>query len=187
MQINNELEYKLMLTKKQFQNITLTYHANHDYTQTNYYFTHPYLQKHHYMLRVRHKENTYEMTLKTPHQNYQKEYNLMISLDDFNKLKNHQPLDNEIIQILKPHLDPTTLNQQFSLTTHRYDYILEHGILSLDHNTYCNQEDYELEFEVNDPIKGYKQFKDILQTFQLTYQKNNDSKIVRALKAYKNL
>lgn len=184
-----EIEYKILLTQKTFQNILHDYQKNltREYTQTNYYFTHPLLQQKKYMLRIREKNNTYELTLKRPIKNHRLETNVILSQEDKECFFQHLPLSNEIIDILQEeNIDYTQLTQEFSLTTHRYDFELKEGTLSLDHSTYLNQEDYELEFEVNDEHLGYEKFLKLIQPYSLNYSKNCSSKIQRVIQASKN-
>ena len=61
-----EIEYKVLLDQKTFQTLLNHYPHYHEYIQTNYYFTHPLLKQKKYMLRIREKNNNYEMTLKRP-------------------------------------------------------------------------------------------------------------------------
>lgn len=183
-----EIEYKILLSKETFHKIINDYQnqiTNH-YIQTNYYLIHPLLQQKRYMLRIREKNNTYEMTLKRPFQGHRLETNVMITKEEKDAIINHQMIDNEIIDILiQEHINPLELQQQFSLTTHRYDIHLNEGILSLDQNTYLNKRDYELEFEVYNEKEGYVKFLEIIKPYNLHYLHNCTSKIQRALQSLK--
>lgn len=175
-----EIEYKILLNQKTFQKILNHYPHYHDYIQTNYYFTHPLLQQKKYMLRIREKNQQYELTLKRPLHGHQIENNIQLSQEEKDAFFNQQYLSNEITDILqKEGIDPITLQQQFSLTTHRYDIELKEGILSLDKNTYLDQTDYELEFEVYNKKEGYIKFLEIIKPFKIKYTKNCPSKIKR--------
>lgn len=179
-----EIEYKMLLDKDVFYKILGDYkeHINHSYTQINYYLTNSLLKEKKYMLRIREKDNKYEMTLKRPYLNHSLETNINISLKDKDDILSGYMIDNEIINILKDEdIDVRTLKNEISLTTKRYDILLEEGTLSLDINTYNGITDYELEFEVNNEKEGYARFLSIIQPYELTYIKNNKSKIKRAL------
>ncbi len=185
-----EIEYKILLTKDVFETILKDYQnkITKDYIQTNHYFIHPLLEKKKYMLRIREKDNQLEMTLKRPINHYRLETNIMISEKDMDKIIHQQPLSNEIIDILKKeHINPLELINEFSLTTHRYDIQLDEGILSLDHSTYLNQEDYELEFEVYNEKEGFYCFLELIKPYSLSYSQNCLSKIQRVLKAKANM
>lgn len=183
-----EIEYKILLTENIFQHILKDYQnqVKKDYIQTNYYLTHPLLQSRFYSLRIREKNDTYEMTLKRPFHNHRLETNIMISKEDKDNIINHHMIHNEIIDILlQEGIDPLQLQQQCSLTTHRYDIPLTEGMLSLDENTYLHHHDYELEFEVNDEHQGFQTFLKIIEPYNLQYKGNCKSKIRRVLDALK--
>lgn len=182
-----EIEYKILLTKNIFEKILENYqqYIQKDYIQVNDYFIHPLLQNRRYSLRIRTKNDQYELTLKRPFRDARLETNVMLTKEEKDKFFAHEPLDNEITQILKDeHIPYEELQQQFSLTTHRYDIILPEGILSLDHSTYLDTEDYELEFEVENSEIGFKKFLEIIEPYGLTYQYNCLSKIQRVLRKY---
>lgn len=179
-----EIEYKILLTKEIYNQILNDYQKqiHKDYIQTNYYLTHPLLQQKAFMLRIREKNNKLEMTLKRPYQGHRLETNIPITYEDKQRIVHHQMINNEIIDILqKEGIDPLSLQQLFSLTTHRHDIVLPDGILSIDKNTYLNQTDYELEFEVSDEQKGYEMFLKIIEPYHLHYHGNCKSKIRRVL------
>jgi len=179
-----EIEYKILLTKDIFNQILLDYkdRITTDYVQTNYYLIHPILFQKRYMLRIRKKNERYELTLKRPFQYNRLETNIDISEETKDKILNHQEVHNEIMDILKDNgIDPLELENQFSLTTHRYDIQLEYGTLSLDENTYLQKKDYELEYEVIDEKKGYQHFLQIIEPYHLQYTGNCASKIKRVL------
>ena len=175
-----EIEYKVLLDQKTFQTLLNHYPHYHEYIQTNYYFTHPLLKQKKYMLRIREKNNNYEMTLKRPLDRHHLESNIKLSEKEKDAFFNQHYLDNEVINILrKEGIDPSTLQQQFSLTTHRYDIELKEGMLSLDENTYLQQIDYELEFEIHAQREAYAKFLDIIKPFGIEYTSNCPSKIQR--------
>ncbi len=181
-----EIEYKILISKNVFQQILNDYTIQEDYIQTNYYFTHPLLQQKRYMLRIREKKDQFEMTLKRPHAQHNIETNISLTKQDMEEILQHQPFSNQITDILKEENIPITqLQQEFSLTTHRYDIHLLEGILSLDENTYLDSCDYELEFEVYDEKKGYEAFLKIIDRYGLSYQQNCLSKIQRVYEKLK--
>lgn len=125
------------------------------------------------------------MTLKRPIKNHRLETNVIISQKDKENFIRHLPIQNDIIDILiHEGINIEELQQQFSLTTHRYDILLEEGILSLDENIYLNQHDYELEFECYEETKGFQKFLEIIKPYHLNYQQNCTSKVQRAMHAY---
>lgn len=183
MEKNKEVEYKILLDEKTFQQISESYPKQHVYTQINYYLTSDELAKKRYSLRVREKNQTYEMTLKIPDGFAKIEHNQMITQDDLRKIQQGQMIDNDITELLKKqHIDVASIRQELSLKTIRHDIPLTYGMLSLDENFYNGVHDYEFEFEVNNEEKGAQQFQQLLDQFHLTYTHNCDSKIARVLK-----
>lgn len=183
-----EIEYKILLTQDIFQQILKDYQERieSDYIQINDYFSHPLLTAKKMMLRIRTKNNHYELTLKRPYHNHRIETNIPLSEEEKDLFYQHQ-LHNEITDILKQEdIALNELQHLFSLTTHRYDIRLPEGILSLDENTYLHQHDFELEFEVYDEKQGFEQFLKIIEPYHLSYQHNCLSKVVRAFQAYAN-
>lgn len=182
-----EIEYKILVNQDIFQSILNDYKHNitKDYIQTNYYFTHPLLEKKKYMLRIRKKENQYELTLKRPINNHRIETNISITNDEAKLFFEHRDINNEITEILKKEdICIKDLNQQFSLTTHRYDISFDEGMLSLDENHYLGCVDYEIEFEVSNEEVGFAKFLEIIQPYHLNYTQNCKSKIKRVLDSF---
>lgn len=183
-----EIEYKKLISKDVYNQLLNDYHhlIIAQYSQTNYYFTHPIFSIKKYMLRIREKNNTYELTLKRPYKNHRLETNINISANEMNKFINHETINNEITDILfNEGIDIKDIVQQFSLTTYRSDIRLEYGLLSVDYNQYNGIEDYELEYEVTDEINGYNHFIEILNQYGLSYTNNCNSKIQRVLATIK--
>lgn len=186
MEKNKEVEYKILLNAETFKKISDAYPSQNVYTQVNYYLTSDELAEKHYALRIREKNNTFEMTLKIPDGFAKMEHNQMISKDDFKKVENGQMINNDITDLLKEKgFGLHKIRQAYSLKTIRHDISLQYGMLSLDENFYNGHHDYEFEFEVNDEEKGAEQFKELLNKFHLSYTHNCDSKIVRVLKTLK--
>lgn len=183
MEKNIETEYKMMLDRSIFDRILSDHKGHKVYTQTNYYLTSKELSDKLYSLRLREKEGYYEMTLKKPTETMAKiEMNLELSKEEFERIKNEEYIDNDIFRLLKSegfHID--TIKQAYSLKTIRHDIPLQYGLLSLDENYYNSCHDYELEFELSDLVHGPEEFKQLLNTYQLTYITNCLSKIKRVL------
>lgn len=181
-----EIEYKILIDKETYSDIVKKYEKqiiNH-YTQTNYYFTHPLFFEKKYMLRIREKQNYFELTLKRPYKGHRLETNVELSKEEADLFFNHQDIDNEIINILKEEgIKVCDLIQQFSLTTKRYDIQEKYGILSLDYNEYNGINDYEIEYEVFNKELGLLHFKEIISEYNLEYTKNAKSKIQRVLES----
>lgn len=184
MEENLEIEYKLLLSREQFDNLTHYYdHLAHVYTQINTYFTSDALQAKRIALRIREKENNYEMTVKTKAEGTgRKEYNLALSKDDACFFLEGGMKDNEITQMLKDmDIDLSKITILCRLKTVRHDIPLEGGMLSLDANYYNGQEDYEMEFELSNLEKGKKTFASLLEKHKLLYTQNCQSKLTRTI------
>ena len=83
MATNNEIEFKQILNEDVYHQIRNTYFENDKpFTQTNYYIdTNDFkLKKHQSALRIRVKDNQYEMTLKVPAKVGLTEYNHAINI-----------------------------------------------------------------------------------------------------------
>lgn len=186
MEKNKEVEYKIMLDKKTFHQIIDAYDECHTYTQINYYFTSHELEEKRYALRVREKEDQYEMTLKIPDGFAKIEHNENITKEDLDSFTNGFMPDNGIKKVLEDHgIDPTQITYSGSLKTIRHDIALHYGMLSLDENFYNDHHDFEFEFEVNNEEEGKKQFEELCETFHLSYTHNCDSKLKRFLETLK--
>lgn len=184
MEKNKEIEYKILLDEATFQRLVDDFPDAHVYTQTNYYLTSAALDQRLFSFRMREKEGSYEMTLKTPLANGRMEHNIDITADAFQKVRDGYMPDNEITQILiSEGIALDDIKQAYSLKTIRHDIPLTYGMLSLDENFYLDRHDYEFEFEINDEENGPKQFEELLQKYHLTYQENTPSKIKRVLDA----
>lgn len=182
-----EIEFKILINFTTYTNILKEYHDYIDitYQQTNYYLSHPILDDLQYMLRIREKDETYELTLKQKEKIGNMETTCIITKEIKDQIWNHQEVNNEIFTILKQYgIDPTTLQYKYSLTTQRTDIILPTGVLSIDQNSYLGTQDYEIEFEVQDYQKGKEAFLKIIEPYKLTYYQNCASKIKRVKEVY---
>ena len=177
MATNNEIEFKQILTKDLYDKIFNTYFKNEKpFSQTNYYIdTKGFkLRDHRSALRIRVKDNSYEMTLKVPAEVGLMEYNHPTNV----KLKMNDTLSNSKLPD-----DIRNINEgQFNvsedeliilgdLTTLRVETHYQNELLVLDKSEYLNKVDYELEFEVDSYNEGYEKFKQLLQEFDIKHEK----------------
>lgn len=177
-----EIEFKLLIDQTTYRSILEDQkdHIYASYQQTNYYLMHPLLDSLHYMLRIRQKQDYYELTLKRPNAIGNYELNIVLDKETVKRIFQKQPVDNEIFSLLKKHhIDIKELDMSHFLITTRHDIKTDHGIISIDKNEYHGIVDYELEYEVYDPIKGKKAFLEFISKYHLTYQTNCFSKIKR--------
>ncbi|MGD3154298.1 CYTH domain-containing protein [Staphylococcus warneri] len=177
MATNNEIEFKQILSESTYNNIKDQYFKDKSpFKQINYYIdtTDFKLKDHYSALRIRVKDNTYEMTLKVPAEVGLTEYNFNVPLEpEIDKMVYHNQLPGEIRQILVDDFDVQdgTLVILGALTTYRMETSYQNELLVLDKSEYLGTEDYELEFEVHDYEEGLQKFYDLLKSFQMTHEK----------------
>lgn len=177
-----EIEYKILLDANIYQQIVtdLKDQIKDHYVQVNYYLMHPILETNKSMLRIREKKHQYELTLKRPKKIGNLETNIDISRQMMQDIFDKKDVDNEIFQILSTYgIKITDLDMTHYLKTERYDIETSEGVISLDKNEYNGIIDYELEYEVDDPINGKQAFLDLISNYQLSYESNCPTKIKR--------
>ena len=175
MATNNEIEFKQLLTQSQYQSIYKTYFQDvGTFSQTNYYIDTPQfdLKANQSALRIRVKDDYNEMTLKIPAEVGLMEYNFETRVvPELNKSITTQMLPAEIIeQLEKMDFDLNQLVILGALTTERLEKEVNGNLLVLDKSRYLAFEDFELEFEVDDYDEGFKQFKNILEQFNMQHE-----------------
>ncbi|MFN2747139.1 MULTISPECIES: CYTH domain-containing protein [Bacillus] len=176
-----EIEFKNMLTKKEFEQIKSHYQfsAGEFFTQKNHYFDTPSfsLKEKGAALRIREKQGRHVLTLKEP---------APVGLTETHQQLSFKP-DPESFQIPDgPVSDrlkglgvaPGSLAYFGTLATDRAEKKLPQGLIVLDRSRYLTVEDYELEFEVADYEKGKHDFKALLQSFGIP-ERHTKNKIVR--------
>ena len=101
MEENLEIEFKILIDKDTYQQIINDHKIDRSYQQTNYYLMHPVLSELKYSLRIREKNNQYELTLKQPQTKGNLETNLIISKELKNKIIDHELINNEVYKKVK--------------------------------------------------------------------------------------
>lgn len=172
---NNEIEFKQLLTDKQYNDFAQRYFPNTEpFTQTNYYIDTPdyQLKANKSALRIRVKDSGNEMTLKVPADVGLLEYNFDTDIKPvMNDHLASDNLPNDIIhQLNKLNIDLNALVILGALTTERMEIPDGEDLIVLDKNTYLNFEDYELEFEVTDYDTGLAKFHSLLNNFDIKYE-----------------
>lgn len=188
---NNEIEFKQLLSEVQYQAIyTAYFHGNHPFTQTNYYIdTSQFdLRNHKSALRIRVKDESYEMTLKVPSKIGLMEYNFETHIiPELDKTISEQDLPTDIAaELSKMDIDMDDLVILGALTTDRLEKEVQGNLLVLDKSKYLDYQDYELEYEVTDYNEGLINFKSILKKFDITHV-TPDNKVQRFFKRKSNL
>lgn len=179
MSTNNEIEFKQLLSKANYQDIYDKYFLDEKaFSQTNYYIDtlNFDLKSHQSALRIRVKNNAYEMTLKVPAEIGLLEYNFETNIEPkLNKQIESQDLPEDILdQLLNMGIDIDSLIILGDLTTERIEKEIGGNLLVLDKNRYLGFEDFELEYEVDDYNEGLIQFKSILNQFNIKHEMPNN-------------
>lgn len=173
-----EIEFKNLLTFMEFKEL-LSYYPfpQAGKKQINYYFeTENFdLLKHKCALRIREKEDTFQLTLKEPQQKGVLELHESLTKLEANKWINGQDREStEIINRLQAKKIPVhTLACFGSLTTIRYELTLDNNLLVLDQSTYNHKTDFELEMETSNYELGDKYFQDLLKKHQIPLRKTS--------------
>lgn len=180
---NNEIEFKQLLSQTEYQQIYNVYFKGIvPFSQTNYYIDTPdfQLKAHKSALRIRVKDDFNEMTLKIPATVGLMEYNCETMVEpQLNKLLLPESIPSEIIEQLKQmDISLNELTILGALTTNRVEKEISNNLLVLDHSSYLDKEDYELEYEVTDHDQGLQSFKDLLEQFNIEHQ-TPDNKVQR--------
>lgn len=190
---NIEIEAKVLIDEKSYQKVKEHYkkYVTSQYTQTNYYIdtTDFELRNKGIGLRIREKNNKYELTLKTPLSEGLLEKTDPITQEQFLDLKDKNifPETNikTFILMLGFDFDISQLKILASLVTERIDVEFDTGIFSIDKNTYLGHVDYELEKEHNNLKEAENFLVDVCKKCQIDYTINKVSKEARTLNALK--
>ena len=177
MSTNNEIEFKQILDQDTYSKIYELYIKNQSpFKQTNFYIdTENFkLKKHQAALRIRVKDDMYEMTLKVPAEVGLTEYNHSVNIEpklDMSLQLSQLPKDIKNILEHDFNILENELKVLGNLTTYRLETDYQNELLVLDKSEYLGKTDYELEFEVHSYDEGYSKFKSLLQHFNLQHQK----------------
>ncbi|MEG1526446.1 MAG: CYTH domain-containing protein [Erysipelotrichaceae bacterium] len=179
---NIEKEYKLLVSKSEFDHLLSFYKDAVFHEQTNTYFdNHQHaIETMHGAMRIR-KTNHFVFTLKVFQDDDLLEFECEVDNDDVSSL-----LHPDIATLLKSYQIEYPFYETAKLTTKRA--IIDTGFAELcfDENHYANCVDYEIEYEEKVTHDGKSAFNKILEVANLHYETNATSKIKRALDAYRN-
>jgi len=162
-----------MLTKEEYLHLITEFSINETMidTQINHYFDTEKFQLKELgsALRIREKGGQFELTLKQPAVVGLLETNQELTKDVALAVLQGAELPNGIVrEQLEKNGFPINKLQYFgSLTTKRCELQYKGGLLVLDHSLYLLKEDYELEYEVEDPVEGKLAFQQLLHTFKI--------------------
>lgn len=181
MNTNLEIEYKMLISEKQFEKLLQAYPTAKLIRQTNTYFRSANHDEVKCSIRIRQIGSTYLFTLKIPQKEGLLEKETEVSGNHEEDL--HKP---EILNCFSEYGIKGPFICEGQLTTERYLIKDEYGELCIDKNTYFTQTDYELEYEIStDPQMGLKHFSDLLLRHGIEYVPNSISKHARCIAAAK--
>ena len=171
MSTNNEIEFKQILDQDTYSKIYELYFKNQSpFKQTNFYIdTENFkLKQHQAALRIRVKDDMYEMTLKVPAEVGLTEYNHSVNIEpklDMSLQLSQLPKDIKYILEHDFNILENELKVLGNLTTYRLETDYQNELLVLDKSEYLDKTDYELEFEVHsydEDIQNLKVYFNIL-------------------------
>ena len=184
-----EIEYKNLLTKQDFERLIqffkieqINFSLNKIITLIHIDFD---LKSQASALRIREKNETFELTLKQPAAEGKLESNQAISTKQEAEafLKERQFPAGAVQEIIKQAgLNPLKFTCFGTLRTDRAEVSYRGGLIVLDHSFYGGKEDYELEYEVEDAQAGQKIFMELLETLNIPLQKT-ENKVKRFFQA----
>ena len=177
---NLEIEYKVLLTKEQFEKLVSQYDDVKFIRQVNTYYDTKDLQirKNYGSMRIREKEGQFIFTLKKHTEDGLLEFEKLVPTNDISAFN-----DSEIKQSFQDMKIDEPIVKLTSLTTDRAVIFNGFAEICLDHNYYNGKEDYEIEYEYKKDHDGKKMFQDILDIINIQYDHNCVSKSKRALSA----
>lgn len=182
-----EIEFKNLLTKEEFTRLMDAFSIEESMfqTQINHYFDDSYFQLKGLSsaLRIREKKNGFELTLKQPAQVGLLETNQSLPKELAQAVLAGAPIPDGIVKEELEKLGISTIGLQYfgALKTKRTELQYRGGLLVFDHSFYLSKEDYELEYEVQDPEAGEAEFNRLLHTYNIPIRPT-DNKIKRFYK-----
>ncbi|WP_409274450.1 CYTH domain-containing protein [Neobacillus sp. SCS-31] len=168
MEQNLEIEFKNLLNKEEFERIAKEFGlgAESFRIQVNHYFDTPSfsLKEKGAALRIREKGGNYVLTLKQPQEIGLLETDQLISAEDTVTAigTGPLPLGGVAGEVEKMGIQFHELTYFGTLATLRAEANFHNGVLVLDHSSYLDTEDFELEFEATDFDEGRDAFRTLL-------------------------
>ena len=160
-----EIEFKTLLSEEEYNRMIKKFELEDNiFTQENYYFDTDdfYIRNNKLGLRIRHKNNTWKVTMKKPCDDYLCEYSIILSEDEaLNYIKNGFSLKEFGYDLL--------VNFKAKNVTERAIVSYKNGNLFFDKCSYNGIVDYEIEYEADDSNRGIDDFKNFLKDNHITY------------------
>jgi len=185
MSTNLEIEAKALLTREEYNKI-LSSLDKKSYVQINYYFDTKdlFLVSKKLGLRIREKNNTFELTLKIKQKEGKLEINQTLSKEKaLEMLKSFNVPHGEIRLFLEANYKEiiNQISLVATLKTTRTDFEYKDSLISIDHSEYSDKEDYEIEAESTSMKLAKENIKDFLSSFKIEYKENSQTKLSRVL------
>ncbi|CAM3697340.1 CYTH domain-containing protein [Erysipelothrix urinaevulpis] len=173
-----EIEFKTMLTEKEYLHLTQVLEFGLSYRQINSYFDTPSkkLFSLKTMMRIRKYDDSYEFTLKIPQDLGVMEHEFDLETFNINHPKIQRLLSD--FDIKTDHLEMIAQS-----TTDRREFSDQYGTWCLDFNSFSWGIDHELEYELHDDVdvdKAYHHYYETLSRLNITFKKALP-KYIRAL------
>lgn len=179
-----EMESKNLLTEIEYNKVIDFFQLDKDaaISQINYYFeTEDFqLKEHGSALRIRKKNNQWQLTLKQPYQD-----GLLETHDTLTEQEANSWISNQLIAkpSVKKQLDGLKINFQAiryggSLKTNRLEVPYKQALIVIDYSVYNDTFDYELEVEATSMKKSDDILTELIDQIQLT-RKHTPNKIER--------
>ncbi len=180
---NIEKEYKILITKEQFETLYNSYGNPPFRLQENvYYDTADFnIRRTKGSMRIRDVNNEHIFTLKIHSPNGLLEYEKNVSSNSIDSLN-----DEEIISLFNKYDIHGPFQRITSLKTQRAIIYTEYAELCFDISSYNGITDYEIEYEYKKDHDGLTVFKDILSKINVVYTSNCTSKVQRAMNSLNN-
>ena len=183
MSTNIEIEAKALINKEGYELLTKDLEK---YKQINYYIDYSDLSlSKTFGLRIRFKNNKYELTLKTDLEEGKLETNQIISEEVFLNFKEKGLFPNGEVKnhLLLLGVNVNELKIFTTLLTYRSDVRINESLISIDKNEYNNIADYEVECESSSMIEAMNVLREYLNKNKVPFSWNKVTKLERAIKS----
>lgn len=186
MSTNLEIEVKSNLSKEDYEKIIASFEHPRFQYQTNFYIDNSKFELSDLKLglRIRQEKDFVELTMKVPSEEGRLEINQKLSPKEFeNFLFNNEFPDGEIKRHLQEFYPKIAGDFSIFGTLHnqRITVELSDGEIAIDHFSYFDKEEYEIECESYSLENAKKVLKDYLKKFGIKYQKNTSTKLQRVI------
>lgn len=171
-----EIEYKVVITKEMYETLAKALpFPEHAAEQINYYFETPAfdLKQQKSALRIRKKNNAYQLTLKETIQEGILETHDRLTEAEYKSWINGAPIPKSHVhqQLNALKVSERDLHYFGSLTTYRKTFTRNEIEYVLDKSTYNGHTDYELEIEAPTKEIGFDAFTSLMEQYEIPAQK----------------